>query len=397
MSVTEQPQSAAASADTDEFTVSVVLPCLNEEESVGLVVEEILGAYERAGYHGEVIVVDNNSTDRSAEVAAAAGARVIEEKTPGYGAAIRAGIASAKGTVVVMGDADCTYPFDRLDELVDPVLAGDADMMIGSRLDGATRHSMPFLHRFLGTPVITWLVAHGSGASGLTDSQSGYRAFRRDTINSIGLRSTGMEFASEMLIRATQHELRVRETPLGYRERVGESKLNTWSDGFRHLRLILRLSPHIPLWLPGLAAIALAVTAYGVSFLDDGLSVGSLTWQPTFFAGIFLVLGLLATLTAALLGYHSPNASPKVRRRFSWISTTRFRRTAQFCGAGLLAFGIGLNGFLFLAWIGEDTPAKAAQMASLAQGAILAGAILIVFTVLYRVLTLPSAGFLGER
>ena len=159
--------------------VSVVLPCLNEAESVGLCVTAAREALAGAGIRGEVVVVDNGSTDGSPQLAADAGARVIRESQQGYGSALRTGFAAAKGEVVVMADADLTYDFAKVPELVAPIRAGEADMVLGSRLGGATRQTMPFLHRFVGTPAITFLTARACGGRVVRDSQSGFRAFRR--------------------------------------------------------------------------------------------------------------------------------------------------------------------------------------------------------------------------
>ncbi len=373
---------------TDELDVSIVLPCYNEEASVGLCVTEAYEALRSAGLSGEVVVVDNNCTDASADVARAAGARVVPEAVPGYGAAIRAGIRAALGTVVVMADADCTYPLDRVAELVRPVLAGETQLCLGSRLSAATRHSMPFLHRFVGTPTLTLLVRQGGGYSGLTDSQSGFRAFGRQAIGDLALRSTGMEFASEMLLRASQAGWSVRELPLGYRERVGESKLSTWRDGGRHLRLIMKLTPHQLLWLPGLAATALAALLFVAGIVaPGGVDVGSTTWQPVFFASICLVLGVTASLAAAVVGFHLPSSSASVRHRFRVVGHPRFAATVA--GAGLAAAGAGLvlDGALMLAWLfGHGGTSLRLTLAGLGQGLILTGAILAVFALLYRLL-----------
>src|SRR4051812_21914741 len=137
-----------------------------------------------------------------------------------------------------MGDADFTYDFSKIPLLIAPVARGEADLVLGSRLDAATRETMPFLHRYLGTPAITFLTARACGRRVVTDSQSGYRAFRKDSLPKLGLTSTGMELASEMLIKAARAGLEIQEIPAGYRPRIGESKLSTWSDGWRHLQLI---------------------------------------------------------------------------------------------------------------------------------------------------------------
>lgn len=371
------------------YDVSIVLPCLDEEDSVGRCVTEALQACARADLTAEVVVVDNNCTDGSVPAALAAGARVVTEAVPGYGAAIRAGIAAARGVVVVMADADCTYPLDRIAELVLPVLAGDADLMIGSRLDAATRRSMPLLHRFVGTPTLTYLVRAGSGAPALTDSQSGFRAFRRDTILSLGLTSTGMEFASEMLMRATHRDLRVAEIPLGYRERVGDSKLNTWSDGMRHLKLILRLSPHLLLWYPGQALLAAALLLFGVSLVDPGgMSIGSATWQPVFFSSTMLVFGLGGMISGAVLAHHSPQASPRVRAAFSWVGEAAVLRRMRAVGALVALEGLGVDVGLYLASLrgGGLAMHERIALSGLAQSMLLAGTLLAVFAALYSVI-----------
>jgi len=222
----------------DGIAVSVVLPCLNEAGSVGQCVKEGIDAMTAAGLNGEVVVVDNGSIDGSSAIAQVAGARVVVEEQPGYGSALRAGFAAASGPVAVMADADFTYDLSRVPDLVGPVLADEADLVLGCRLDGATRATMPLLHRFLGTPVITFPVARACGGRVVRDSQSGFRAFNRKRMQAMNLQSTGMELASEMLIRAARAGLRIREVQTGYRPRIGESKLDTFSDGWRHIQLI---------------------------------------------------------------------------------------------------------------------------------------------------------------
>jgi hypothetical protein len=287
-----------------------------------------------------------------------------------------------------MADADCTYPLDRIGELVRPVLDGGADLCLGSRLSAATRHSMPFLHRFVGTPALTLLVRQGGGYAHLTDSQSGFRAFGREAVAGLGLRSTGMEFASEMLLRASQAGWAVREVSLGYRERVGESKLSTWRDGMRHLRLIMRLSPYQLLWAPGLALTCLAAILYTLGIVaPEGVGVGSLTWQPVFFASICLVLGVTASLAAAVVGYHLPFSAETVRHRYRWVGHPRFPQHVAGTGLAVVGCGLLLDAVLMVAWLsGAGGPALRLTLAGLAQGFILTGVILAVFALLYRLL-----------
>jgi hypothetical protein len=379
-----QPLPSASST----FRVSVVLPCLNEERAVGRCVVEARRALLAAGYDGEVVVVDNGSTDDSASVAARAGARVVQEPVPGYGAALRTGFAESTGDVIVMADADGTYPLDRLTQLVDPVASRAVDMMVGARLDSATSQSMPFTHRFLGTPALTTLVRLAGGQNHLTDSQSGYRAFRRSTIEEMGLTSTGMELASEMLIRANQRGLTVAEVPLGYRARLGDSKLHAWRDGVRHCRLIMRLGPHVALWYPGIILITVSAVLLMASLLHpDGVTVGAVLWQPVFAASIMAVIGVCAATAGALLAAVGPDSSALVRDRFRWVTHPQTGHRLRLAAMVLFIAGFSIDLVLFWRWAASDPPFRAQlQMAALAQVAIVAGAVLLMVGTLHRLL-----------
>lgn len=223
----------------------------------------------------------------------------------------------------------------------------------------------------------------------VTDSQSGYRAFSGHLIDKLGLRATGMEFASEMLIRAAQHRVAVKEVALGYRSRVGESKLSTWRDGMRHLRLILRLSPHLLLWGPGLAAIVAGWVIYGATLADSqGASVGSLTWQPIFFGTILEVVGLVAAISGALLARHSAAASESTRESFSWVSDPICLRWILLIGVALACAGLALDGLLFGLWVTKAhlNPVQKLHLASVAQGLLLDGVLLAAAVGVYRML-----------
>lgn len=222
--------------------VSVVLPCLNEAGGVAATVDEAFRGLAAAGVAGEVIVVDNGSIDRSADRAVAAGARLVEQPARGYGAALRTGIGAARGDVVVIADADRSYDLARLGDLLVPIRRG-ADLVVGARLRGEIEGgAMPILHRYLGTPILSGLVSVLGGVR-FADGQSGYRAFRRESVLGLRLGASGMEYASEMLLKATAAGLTTAEVPTRYRVRVGESKLRPVRDGWRHLRLLARLGP----------------------------------------------------------------------------------------------------------------------------------------------------------
>lgn len=223
---------------TDEFDISVVMPCLDEEGAVAHCVSDAIGWIRAAGLRGEVIVVDNGSVDRSAEIAAQAGARVVGEAERGYGNAVRRGFREARGKYLVMGDCDGTYDFGHLGPLVGP-LDGGYDLVVGNRLtDQLAPGAMPWTHRFIGTPVLSWLLRVLFRAQ-VTDSQCGLRSIRRESAERLDLRAPGMEFASEMILKAVRHGLRITEVPVPYGVRTGESKLSPLRDGWRHLRYLL--------------------------------------------------------------------------------------------------------------------------------------------------------------
>src|SRR5919202_1247840 len=195
-----------------EVEVSVVIPCLNEEDAVGAVVDEAWEGLRRSGRDGEVIVVDNGSSDRSAEVAAEHGAAVVSEPRRGYGSAYLAGLAAAQGEYVVMGDADGTYPLQELGAFVDRLENGD-DLVLGSRFRGTIHGgARPGLNRRIGNPILTGLLNLFFGVR-VSDAHCGMRAVRRDALRTLDLHSTGMEFASEMVFKAYRPGLRVSEIP----------------------------------------------------------------------------------------------------------------------------------------------------------------------------------------
>jgi glycosyltransferase involved in cell wall biosynthesis len=373
--------------------VTVVLPCLDEASSIVACVNEAFDGFRRAGLAGEVLVVDNGSSDGSADLAVRAGARVVAEAARGYGSALRRGIAEARGRAIVMADADRTYDLSRLGELTGPVLDDTADVVLGSRFDRLNRGTMPFLHRLLGTPAISFALRRACHGLRVRDSQSGYRAFDAAKVRALELKATGMEFASEMLIRASQDGLRIQERPLGYRRRVGESKLNTLTDGWRHLQLILLLAPQLLLFWPGLALLAAGLILSALSLLNPvGFELGPLHWQPIFLAPIMIVLGSMGALSGAVIAYHSTLTGPKVATHFSAVGHARF--PGRCVTAGVFAFvgGVVLDLVLFTAWVTEGpSPSRALALAGIAQALVITGLALAGFGVLYRILVGQSA------
>jgi glycosyltransferase involved in cell wall biosynthesis len=221
--------------------VSVVLPCLDEVGGVVATVQEALQGLHSAGLSGEVIVVDNGSSDDSAAAAAAVGATVVWELRQGYGMAIRPVLQTARGDVIVLADADSSYDLRQLGELVKRIAQG-ADIVVGTRSsDRVEAGAMPWLHHRVGIPGLNLLLAMATGRW-FRDSQSGFRAFRREPLIYLGCTAAGMEFASEMLLVAHRAGLRIEEVPVRYRRRAGASKLRPVGDGLRHCRLLFRLA-----------------------------------------------------------------------------------------------------------------------------------------------------------
>ena len=267
--------------------LSVVMPCLNEAETLEVCVRKVLGWMSDHGVDGEVVVADNGSTDGSQQIAKAAGARVIDVPRRGYGAALQGGFAAARGTFLIMGDADDSYELDNLGPFLDRLRAGD-DLVIGNRFEGGIEpDAMPFLHRYLGNPVLSAL-GRVMFKVPVRDFHCGLRGVRRDAVESMGLRTTGMEFASEMLMKAALFGLRISEVPTRL-SRDGRSRkphLRTWHDGWRHLRFLLLYSPRWLFLVPGLVlfivglALSSAIVAVGeIGIGDVRLSTGTLIYS----------------------------------------------------------------------------------------------------------------------
>jgi glycosyltransferase involved in cell wall biosynthesis len=243
---------AVTAAAPGSCRVSVVIPCLDEAETIVECVTRAQGVLEETGLAGEVIVVDNGSTDGSGDLARAAGATVVEEPRRGYGSAYLAGLDVARGDYIVMVDADLTYDFREIPRFVHELDNG-AQLVVGNRMQSIKPGAMPLLSR-LGNPLLSGFlnVLHRTN---IRDVHCGMRAIRRDLLPVLNLRTVGMEFASEMVIRATRERLDVREVPIELHPRVGDSKLSPFRDGWRHLRVILVYNPTFLFLLPGLVML----------------------------------------------------------------------------------------------------------------------------------------------
>lgn len=334
---------------TDELVVSVVIPCLNEEENIEACVTQALAAMASAGIAGEVVVADNASEDRSAELAIAAGARVVHEPRRGYGSAYLAGFAAARGTYIVMGDADLTYDFNEIPRFVAELDKG-AELVMGDRMDNIQPGAMPWLHRYVGNPVLSGIL-NGFFKTGISDAHCGMRALRRDVLPRLDLRTTGMEFASEMVIRAGKEQLRIAEFPIDYHPRGGESKLNTWRDGWRHLRFLLVHSPTHLFVLPGaiLSALGLLIALISVS----GVEVFGREWQLHTTVGGSMLMIVGVQIVALGLCAHAYGAY-FMGEKDPWFDRMRARFRLEhglMAGALVTILGVVTGAVIFGIWV----------------------------------------------
>ena len=282
-----QSTSPGLGAAETAVEASVVIPCLNEAENIEECVRLSLAAMAGAGLHGEVVVADNGSDDGSGELAAAAGARVVHEPRRGYGSAYLAGFAAARGEYIVMLDADMTYPFDEIPRFVETLRDG-AQLVMGDRMDNIQPGAMHWINRYIGNPILSGTL-NLFFRTGIRDAHCGMRGFRREILPTLDLRTTGMEFASEMVIRAAKEKLDIREFPISYAPRGGESKLSRFSDGWRHLRFLLVHSPTHLFIVPGLLTLVIGLVIALISLSQ--ISILGRQWNlHTTVAGELLVI-----------------------------------------------------------------------------------------------------------
>jgi len=335
--------------DSGAPLVSVVIPCLNEAENIAACVGDALEAIARMGVVGEVVVADNNSEDDSARLAEEAGARVVVERRRGYGSAYLAGFAASSGRYIVMADADLTYDFDEIPHFVAKLEEG-AEMVIGDRMDNIQPGAMPWLHRYIGNPILTG-VLNLFFRTGISDAHCGMRAVRRDVLPRLDLRTTGMEFASEMVIRASKENLRIAEFPIEYHPRGGESKLSSFRDGWRHLRFLLVHSPNYLFIIPG-AALA-GVGTLIVVFVGAGLDFFGRAWGVHALIGGALLMIVGTQVLALGLCAHA-YGTYFMGEQDPWFDRMRARFRLEhglLIGGAFVLIGLAMGGVILATWI----------------------------------------------
>lgn len=274
--------------------LSFVIPCLNEEKTLATCIKKAKKFIEREGVIAEIIIADNGSTDASTEIALAEGAKVVDVSRKGYGAAISGGIKAAQGRYVIMGDADDSYDFENLDAFLKELRAG-AELVMGDRFAGGIdRKAMPFLHRYLGNPVLSFL-GRLFFKSSIRDFHCGLRGFNRKSIIKLNLTCPGMEFASEMVVKASLQGLKINEVPTTLKKdgRDRPPHLNTWKDGWRHLKFLLIYSPKWLFFFPGISLLLIGIIGIGTLSLG-GISIGNLNfdYHTMLYSSAFAVCGV---------------------------------------------------------------------------------------------------------
>lgn len=295
-----KPQTSVSETSLSEVELTVVMPCLNEAETLAVCIRKAMGFFEKHGVQGEVVIADNGSTDGSQKIAVEEGARVVDVEAKGYGSALRGGIESAKGTYVIMADSDDSYDFSDLMPFLESLRAG-SDLVMGNRFRGGIKKgAMPPLHRYLGNPVLT-AIGRVFFRSKAGDFHCGLRGFSKEAFYRMELRTTGMEFASEMVVKATLKGMKIEEVPttLSPDGRSRPPHLRSWRDGWRHLRFMLLYSPRWLFLYPGLV-LALMGTGLGVALLQGPLQVGGVTLDvhSLVYASAMVLIGFQSVLFA---------------------------------------------------------------------------------------------------
>lgn len=340
-----------ASAD-EEPEISVVFPCLNEELTIGSCVLKAREAFQENGLRGEVVVCDNGSTDGSVIIAESMGARVVHQPARGYGNAYLKGIAAARGRYILMADSDDTYDLHELPRFLAPLRAG-YDLVMGNRFAGQILPgAMPWSHQYIGNPVLSGIL-NLFFHTGVGDAHCGMRAFTREAYPRMRLRTGGMEFASEMVINAAQARLKIAEVPITYYPRLGDSKLHSLRDGWRHLRFMLMRSPTHLFLIPGLTMLALGLVLL-VALAPGPIFIGGRSVDIH-----VMVLGsLVALLGAQVVGLGLFAKTYGVIHDFqdedSLLSRLRDHFTLErgiYLGLVLLAVGFLVNFAILAEWI----------------------------------------------
>ena len=377
---------------TETVELSIVMPCLNEAETLATCIDKAQGYLQRSGVVGEVIVADNGSTDGSQDIARAHGARVVDVPAKGYGSALMGGIDAARGEYVIMGDADDSYDFSRLDPFVERLRAGD-ELVMGNRFKGGIAEgAMPPLHKYLGNPVLSW-IGRVLFRSPIGDFHCGLRGFNRRSILNLHLQTTGMEFASEVVVKSTLGGLRVSEVPttLDKDGRRRPPRLRSWRDGWRHLRFLLIFSPRWLFLIPG--AVAFFIGLLGTLFISFGpIILGDVGFDVSsqVYLAALTVVGYQSVLFAILTKIYAQHEGFRIPRSRNF---DRLERRISLESGALVGLAIFVIGLAIAIW--QFSMRAASGFGALDPSSTLRTAVLAALLMMLGAQTIMAGMFLG--
>lgn len=383
---------------SNNIELSIVMPCLNEAETLAICIQKAKAFLQENGVIGEVVIADNGSTDNSQEIAKRNGARVVHVTEKGYGNALKGGIKNAFGTFIIMGDSDDSYDFYNLRPFLDKMRAG-YDLVMGNRFKGGIKKgAMPFLHRYLGNPVLSFIGRLFFNIK-VGDFHCGLRGFSKKAFEEMELRTTGMEFASEIVVKASIKDLKIAEVPtvLSPDGRSHPPHLNTWRDGWRHLRFLLTYSPK---WLYGYPGVFMILFGGLTSFLliENPFTVGSISFdvQTLLYASLSIIVGLQFLAFYVLATVHS-EANKVENQKDHWLKKlTNFNLEKGLIAGGIL---IIIGGILFgnalMDWqavsFGQLNPSEALRLTIPSCTVIVLGLQAILYSFFWHILKVRTA------
>ncbi len=383
---------------TEPVELTILMPCLNEAETLAVCIDKANGYLAESGVHGEVLIADNGSSDGSQQIARDHGARVVDIPVKGYGAALIGGMEAAAGKYVIMGDADDSYDFTTLDPFVERLRAGD-ELVMGNRFRGGIEPgAMPPLHKYLGNPVLTW-IGRALFRSPIKDFHCGLRGYNRQSMLDLELKTTGMEFASEMVVKSTLAGLQVSEVPttLSKDGRSRPPHLRSWRDGWRHLRFLMIFSPRWLFLVPGLAALAIGVLG-SFLLLFGPTRIGGVGFDVAsqmYLAGLAIVgyqgvlFAILTKLYAEREGFRLPRS-----RSFAWFAKRATLESFSLVGAASIVVGIVVFVIQIFAWgqagFGALDPQATIRVAIPGSLLMVLGAQTIMTGMFIGILTIPT-------
>ncbi len=377
--------------------LSVVMPCLNEAETLAICIKKAQSFFEREQIAGEVVIADNGSTDGSQEIALQLNARVIDVPKKGYGSALIGGINAAQGTYVMMGDADDSYDFSNMMPYIVKLREG-YDLVMGNRFKGGIKKgAMPFIHKYLGNPVLSF-IGRLFFKSKIGDFHCGLRGFSKEAFKKMELKTTGMEFASEMIVKSSLKNLKIAEVPtiLSPDGRTRPPHLNTWQDGWRHLRFLVLYSPRWLFFIPGILLMLLGLISSGF-LIYSPINIGDITFDvhTLLFTSGCVLIGFQFILFYGLTKVFTVEnellpKSNKYDKLFKYINLEK----GLLIGLFLVLFGIALSGFAYSNWkelnFGDIHNSNTLRIVIPAITAMLLGVQVILFSLFFSILGLKK-------